>query len=864
MASTTIPAVYYRGGSSKAVFLHEKDIPPAGPARDRLLKRIMGTPDPIQIDGMGGSRVITSKLAIISKSDRPDADVDYTFAQAGISDDSIAYSGNCGNISSAVGPFAISEGLAGDSRSGVSIVDGLETREVRIYNTGTGKVLRSHVPVSAAGSVVEDGNFSIAAVPGTGAPILMDYSKTIGAAHNKGILPTSNVVDVLRLEGREIEATICDVGNITVFISAEDVDLTGSELPDDITGDEEVITRLREVRGRAAQLLSRCTDWRNVDKESPMLPMVAMVSPSPTAQGHVSGRLILDNRCHDSMAGTGAICMAACSRVPGSVVHKLMDEDTLADPTFKICHALGIMPVTVILEQTAGVKYFVEPVFRTLSFVRTARRIMTGSLHIPEGLVDEIGIYMPEAGATPEMEPQDPEETENITEALCSFVATTTFDSIPPLLVPKMVDLLIDHIGVAASASFKSESGDAFLKAIRALNGSDGSATVYAKGKSFSPQYAALLNGAYAHTFDFDDTMAAAVLHPGAAVIPAALAAAEASGATGKTLITAIGVGYEVACRLGRALGMGGYSRGFHNTGTAGIFGAVAAISSIKALPASQVENAFGLAGSKSSGSMQYLHNGSWNKRLHPGFAAHDAFLCVSLAEAGVVGASQSIEGEYGFLHAYSDSANPVDVCKGLGKEWIFTSTSLKPFPGCRMTHTAVEITARVAAEEKGEGLVPERISVRLSPPCYNIVGTPSANKRHPRTVVDAQFSIYYQIAATWMFGCDLGWEVYSDEKMADVRVAELCDRIEVVSDEEVKDLDVRMEFSGVGGNGLRKESMVHPLGEEENPFSSERVQAKFFGLATPVYGSARAEQIVRAVDCLVDTRADDLMKLLE
>lgn len=173
-----IPAVYYRGGSSKAVFFHERDLPARGLARDRLIKRLMGTPDVLQIDGMGGSRIVTSKVAIVSPSAREDADVDYTFVQVGITDDVVQDGGNCGNISAAVGPFSIDEGLIKHSRKGISLVKGVETREVRIYNTGTKKVLVSHVPVnSGTGEVIESGNFAIAAVPGTGAPILMDYSK---------------------------------------------------------------------------------------------------------------------------------------------------------------------------------------------------------------------------------------------------------------------------------------------------------------------------------------------------------------------------------------------------------------------------------------------------------------------------------------------------------------------------------------------------------------------------------------------------------------------------------------------------------------------------------------------------------------
>lgn len=688
------------------------------------------------------------------------------------------------------------------------------------------------------------------------------HRQTIGAAQGKGILPTSSATDILQIGGREIEATICDVGNITVFISSYDAGVSCTETPEEITGNSGTIARLREIRGKAAQLLGRCSDWKSVDTESPMLPLVALVSPDQKGEGHVSARLILDNKCHESMAGTGAICMAACSRVPSSVVNRLMTKTALADSTFKIRHALGVMPVTVLMEIPTTDKA-PEPVFQTLSFVRTSRRIMTGSLHIPDEFIQEGVVAHPEV-TNHAQDNEDHKEGESITETLCNFVAKTTFDTLQPHLVPKLTELLLDHIGIASSAAFNSESSAAFMAGIQSLNGTGGGATVYTKGKSFSPPFAALLNGSFAHTFDFDDTMAAGVLHPGVAVIPAALAASEATGASGRELLTGLAVGYEVACRIGRALGTGGYSRGFHNTGTAGILGAVAAVSSIRGLSATQVEDAFGLAVSKAAGSMQYLDNGSWNKRLHPGFAAHDSFLCVSLAESGVVGASRSIEGEYGFLHAYSDNANPAGVLPGLGTEWIFTATALKPFPACRMTHTAIDVTARVAAEQEVSGIVPKKIAVRLSPPCYRIVGVPSENKRYPRTTVDAQFSIYYQIAVAWLFGCDVGWAAYDKEKMEDPTIRDICARIDVSSDEDMVDLEVRMTFFGLGDGAEREERMVHPLGEKENPFSRERVRAKFVGLATPVFGSDGAEEIVRAVNDLTGIGARDLMSLLE
>jgi 2-methylaconitate cis-trans-isomerase PrpF len=171
-----IPAAYIRGGTSKAVFLSKSVIPSPGPLRDRVLKRIMGSPDPMQIDGIGGTRVVTSKIAIVSPSTREGIDVDYEFAQVGISQDDIGYDGNCGNISSAVGPYAIDEGIVKGFRAGASISKALTSQEVRVWNTGTKKLVIMHVPIEKeTGKSLSKGNASIDGVPGTGAPILIDF-----------------------------------------------------------------------------------------------------------------------------------------------------------------------------------------------------------------------------------------------------------------------------------------------------------------------------------------------------------------------------------------------------------------------------------------------------------------------------------------------------------------------------------------------------------------------------------------------------------------------------------------------------------------------------------------------------------------
>ena len=172
VAAPSVAATFIRGGTSKALFFHAKDVPSPGPSRDRLLIRLMGSPDPSQIDGMGGAKIVTSKIAIIAPSARLDADVDYTFCQVGLGEDSIDYDANCGNISSGVGPFAINEGLVHrqEWRDGLRIV--------RIYNTGMKSVLIAHVPVdSKTNRALEKGDHTIDGVPGTGAAILMDYSQ---------------------------------------------------------------------------------------------------------------------------------------------------------------------------------------------------------------------------------------------------------------------------------------------------------------------------------------------------------------------------------------------------------------------------------------------------------------------------------------------------------------------------------------------------------------------------------------------------------------------------------------------------------------------------------------------------------------
>jgi 2-methylaconitate cis-trans-isomerase PrpF len=380
----TIRCVHMRAGTSKGLYFHERDLPAPGPQRDRLLKRLMGTPDVLQIDGLGGSRMITSKVAIVAPSERDDADVDYTFAQVDVQRDQVVYAGNCGNISSGVGPFAIDEGL-------VTATDGV-TR-VRIHNTNTNKLLAAEVPV-ANGKAKVAGEFDLPGVPGTGAEIVMDWSATVGAKSGS-LLPTGNAVDTIVLEdGREMEITLSDAGNPVAWAHAQALGLTGNEGPDEINGDPALLATLTEVRSKAAERFGFCEDWRRAEDHSPGFPLIGLVAPpadtwtlngAPVARQDMDlrVRLMFMNRLHESIAGTASISLAAASRVKGSIVETVCAHRS--ENVLLIGHPSGVTPVKV---RTAGTGTPPEVEFALLGFSRTARRLMNGNAYYPRSILD--------------------------------------------------------------------------------------------------------------------------------------------------------------------------------------------------------------------------------------------------------------------------------------------------------------------------------------------------------------------------------------------------------------------------------------------------------------------------------------------
>ena len=451
-------------------------------------------------------------------------------------------------------------------------------------------------------------------------------------------------------------------------------------------------------------------------------------------------------------------------------------------------------------------------------------------------------------------------EPRNVTKALAEFVTDSKRRELHPELVQKLRGLLLDFVGVTILGAKVAESSAPFLQAIDALTvGSTGTATVLGTAKRFPAPYAAMLNGAYAHSLDFDDTHAGGALHPGVSIIPTVLAEIEDKPASSfQDALVAMAVGYEVTCRLGIALSSGGYERGFHNTGTAGIFGAVAALAKLRNLDAKTTENALGTAVSFASGSMQYLENGSWNKRLHPGIAAFNSFTCVALAEAGMLGAARSIEGKFGFLAAYSAASNSKNITKGLGDKWEFLTTALKPYPACRMTHAHIELAARMSASNRSKPIT--RIHISIDEACFPIVGTPSANKVHPKNTVDAQFSVYFQTAASWLYGSEQSWAIYNH--IGDPVVDNLCEKISVESKSLPTILATSVEVTWQDGT-TQKLSLESPLWEDDRPPSFEDVHNKFSGLVADVLGNEKTEQISKWIESADRAPSSDLLQLL-
>ncbi|MGB9299097.1 MAG: PrpF domain-containing protein [Anaerolineae bacterium] len=380
-----IRCVLMRGGTSKGLYLMRNELPKDPALRDKVILAMYGSPDIRQIDGIGGADALTSKLAIIGPPTREDADVDYTFGQVSITAPFVDYAGNCGNISSGVGPFAIDEGLVSATEP---------TTTVRIHQTNTQRIIVAQVPVHEGKAAVA-GDYRIDGVPGTGARIGLDFSDTAGAVTGQ-ILPTGNARDVFEVEGvGQVEVSIVDAGNPVVFLRASRLGLQGTESPPEIDADHELLDSIERVRGHAAQLMTMVGEWREAAERSPYVPFIALVEP---AQGYLSfstgeavsasqvdfvSRLLFMLKMHKAYPITGTVCTGAAAMIPGTIVHEVASPSTQAHAV-RIGHPSGVVDVEAEVEMGSS-----GPILRRASVGRTARRIMEGYIFVPEHIYFE-------------------------------------------------------------------------------------------------------------------------------------------------------------------------------------------------------------------------------------------------------------------------------------------------------------------------------------------------------------------------------------------------------------------------------------------------------------------------------------------
>jgi 2-methylaconitate cis-trans-isomerase PrpF len=393
----SIPATIIRGGTSKGVFLAESDLPADRTLWGPFLIALFGARDATQIDGVGGARPTTSKCCIVGPSSRPDADVDYTFAQVGIGEPKVYWDFNCGNLTPAVGVFAILAGFVKPKPG---------TTEVSVYQTNTRMILGIEVPTDADGVPVFDGAAQTAGVSGTGAPVLTNFSRTVGASLGGGLFPTGNRSDVLTVpKVGDITCTIVDLANMCVFFRADEAGLDGFEMPD--RGPEVVGTYIA-VRQAAQRLLgvdpSKTTPWPvSVAKPKPytMLNGLELAEQDYDFAVRFAGIQPMRDTMHEAYPGTASCCTGVAAVASGTVVNEVYASRGRRDGVVAIGHPSGVMRVGAAVHDDADGR----PVVDQATFDRTVRPIMRGEAYVRRSdmgtLTDAIGAGEPTRAGVP-------------------------------------------------------------------------------------------------------------------------------------------------------------------------------------------------------------------------------------------------------------------------------------------------------------------------------------------------------------------------------------------------------------------------------------------------------------------------------
>jgi 2-methylaconitate cis-trans-isomerase PrpF len=379
MKQLKLPAVFMRGGTSNAVVFHARDLPRERVLWDEVFLAAIGSPDPYgrQLDGMGGGVSSVSKVCVVGPPTRPDADIDYTFAQVQVKEAKVDYGANCGNMSSAMGPFAVDEGVVK--------IYGKEAL-VRIHNTNTKKMIWARF-ILDDGQAAVDGDLAIPGVAGTGAPVRLEFRDPGGATTGK-LLPTGNVADMLEVPGvGKLRVSMVDAANATVFVRAADLGLTGTEMPDEIESSAELMAKLGEIRLAASVAMGIAAN-RDEALQKKAVPFVGFVAAPgdarmlsgemlAAADADLTARMLSNGQPHRALPLTVTLCTAVAARITGSVVHEAARPGGDPQAELRIAMPSGILTVAASVEKKSGEWHAEQG-----AFYRTQRRLFEGHVFV--------------------------------------------------------------------------------------------------------------------------------------------------------------------------------------------------------------------------------------------------------------------------------------------------------------------------------------------------------------------------------------------------------------------------------------------------------------------------------------------------
>ena len=447
-----------------------------------------------------------------------------------------------------------------------------------------------------------------------------------------------------------------------------------------------------------------------------------------------------------------------------------------------------------------------------------------------------------------------------LAERLAAFSASLSFDALTDEVVASVRLRALDVLGIALASS----RGDWAPPVLDLVGHAGGECTVLGDARTAPVPLAILVNGTLAHGLDYDDTHAASITHASAVIVPTVFAVAEARDLDGRTAITAAVAGYEAITRLGMAASGVFHARGWHATSVCGAFAAALAAGVCEGLNETQLTAALGLAGSFASGVMEHLEDGSWVKRLHPGWAGHSGALAAALARGGVPGPATILEGRFGLYRTFVNTEPDRRPFETLGREWEILNVGYKPYPCCHLNHAYLDCALELRREAGVNADDIEHIECRVPAGEVPIVCEPAEVKRRPRTSYDAQFSLPFSLASAFIDGT-VGLDTYAPSRLANARVLALADRVTHVVD---PDSPFPRSFPGWVRVRLRdgralEARVPHGRGGPDRPLPPEALIDKFRDNARRALPPARVaalERMVLELDRLKSVR--ELMRL--